>query len=90
MGAQSYVKGGGSHTSVPVALNSKIDLYRSSKRLVSGNIQSKVDLSGRPFDPRNHKRIEWDIAPISEENYDNIKYEVNKLPNRTKIEMSIL
>lgn len=64
MGAKSYVKGGGSHTSVPVPLNSKVDLYRTNKKIVSGNVQSQADLS-KPFDPRNHKKIDWDIYPIS-------------------------
>lgn len=63
---QSYVKGGGSHGSVPVPLNSKVDLYRTSKRLGSGAIASRVGLSMRDFDPKSHKRIEWDIYPICE------------------------
>lgn len=63
---QSYVKGGGSHATVPVPLNSKVDLYRTSKKLGSGTINSQINVPSRDFDPRNHKKIEWDIYPISE------------------------
>lgn len=35
-------------------------------------------------------RIDWDIYPVSEENYDPLKYEVKKLPTRSKIDMSII
>ncbi len=52
---QSYVKGGGSHTSVPIPLNSKVDLYRTSRRIGSG--ASEAHMSTRLFEPKNHKRI---------------------------------
>jgi len=55
--SQSYVKGGGSHYNVPVPLNSKIDLYRSSRKLTSGSIPSAATLSNRQFDPRSHMKI---------------------------------
>lgn len=35
LSSKTYVKGGGSHHSVPVALNSKIDLYKSNKKVPS-------------------------------------------------------
>lgn len=63
---QSYVKGGGSHHHVPVPLNSKIELYRTNKKLSSGQLSSKNASSMNGFDPRNHKKIDWDIHPISE------------------------
>lgn len=62
-GTQNYVKGGGSHTHVPVALNSKVELYRSSKKL-NPSTTSIPDKSS--FDPKHHKKIEWDIFPINE------------------------
>lgn len=89
MANRTYVKGGGSHHNVPVPLTSKIDLYRSSKRLDSQNGLSAATIS-RQFDPRSHKKIEWDIYPISEEGYDTVKYEVKKLATRSKIDMSII
>lgn len=85
---QSYVKGGGSHTSVPVPLNSKVELYRTSRKIGSGASEARV--STRVFDARNHRRIEWDISPISEEHYDTVRYEIKKLPTRSKIDMSII
>lgn len=86
---KSYVKGGGSHHNVPVPLNSKIELYRSTRKLNSGSIPSAATLS-RQFIPRENMRIDWDIYPVSEENYDPLKYEVKKLPTRSKIDMSII
>ena len=66
---QSYVRGGGSHSSVPIPLNTKVELYRSSKRLVSGNrMNSQGSLGGGDtmFDPRGKKKIDWDIQSVSE------------------------
>lgn len=63
---QSYVKGGGSHTHVPVPLNPKVELYRTNRKLGSGGLSSNNAVVNRQFDARYHKRIEWDINPISE------------------------
>jgi hypothetical protein len=64
MGNKTYVKGGGSHHNVPVPLSSKIDLYRTTKKLDSGTALSAGTMN-RPFDPKTHKKIDWDIYPIS-------------------------
>jgi hypothetical protein len=63
MGTTTYVKGGGSHHNVPVPLTSKIDLYRSSKKIdsfagASGGTMNRV------YEQKSSKRIEWDIHPI--------------------------
>jgi hypothetical protein len=63
MGATTYVKGGGSHHNVPVPLTSKIDLYRSSKKIGSFTGASGGTIN-RVYDSKSQKRIEWDINPI--------------------------
>jgi hypothetical protein len=63
--SQNYVKGGGSHTHVPVPLNSKIELYRSNKKLASGGSLPSRNTQNTQFDPKTHRKIDWDIFPIN-------------------------
>ena len=61
---QSYVRGGGSHTNVPIPLNQKVELYRTSKKIISGpklNSDTTLAPTGVNFDTRGRRRIEWDL-----------------------------
>lgn len=74
---QTYVKGGGSHKSVPPPLESKVSLYKTSKRIIDSGSQMHSRTTMSPsiqIDPRHNKRIENDINRISDEGYDTIKY----------------
>lgn len=63
---QTYVRGGGSHRSVPPPIQSKVQLYSSSKRLSS---QSSLS-GGFVFEGQKNndgkRKIEWDVKEINE------------------------
>ena len=91
---QTYVKGGGTHRFVPPPLDSKVSLYRTSKKIVdSGSQLHSRNTLARPstsFHHRGHKRLENDMTRISDEGYDTIKYEIKKFSVPNKIDMSIV
>lgn len=65
--SQNYVRGGGSHTNVPIPLSSKVDLYGTNKRISAGPKGTHPTLgpSSSNFDARGRKRIDWDINKVS-------------------------
>ena len=62
---QTYVRGGGSHRSVPPPIQSKVQLYSSSKRLSSQSNMSVGYVFEAPKNNQGKRKIEWDIKEIS-------------------------
>ena len=86
---KTYIRGGGTHRSVPPPMHSKVKFFSSTKRLSSQSSVEKV-YNSEPKVNSAPKKIDWDFHEVNEENYDTIKYEIRKLANRNKIDLSMM
>ena len=88
MGQETYIKGNGTHHSVPPPMQSKVELYRSTIKLSS---LSKMQNSHKSMDRRySNQKIDMDIKHINEEKYSLSRYKVKKLAGRNRVNMTMI
>jgi len=96
---QTYVKG--THKSIQPRIASNVDTYKSHQKISSSsnihsqNIHSMASFT-RPMKSettmtrKTIKKLTDDIQQINDENYDEHKYVVKKLPFRNSVNISMI